>query len=368
MRPNDYIVRDSSLFKKHERSSPSMESSNSIYDKDYTIRMGMIQKSHYSEARRETTYTVEVVDERGQSPINCSRMYKFGGVYNYEEFTRQSNPVLDGAASAGSYMYRPGDVVLVACLNGDSREGVILGSFIHPARKQSISEEDGIAYKSEFNGIETLINKDGEYVQTFKGIPTNIDVLNEEASGSPLPEAEYNQEVGSSYYKWDKTGSWELSDNSNENPQSIKIDKPNGKIIITSGKTVLTIDKQEESYSITNKKTTFSSEEEFGIQTKKTSIESQDLFDLKAKDIKTDGKWDQKGNMKIQGDIQQTGNTQVTGNVTVGGGLTAAGECKLGGGGNPLIYDIILIMGTGNLGAPVISTATVLKTALTKAT
>jgi len=50
------------------------------------------------------------------------------------------------------------------------------------------------------------------------------------------------------------------------------------------------------------------------------------------------------------------------------GGLTVTGPVALAGGANPLIYDIALIMGTGNLGLPVVSNAILLKTALTKAT
>ena len=66
--------------------------------------------------------------------------------------------------------------------------------------------------------------------------------------------------------------------------------------------------------------------------------------------------------------MEITGATKQTGDVDITGGLKTSGATDLAGGANPLIYDIVLIKGTGNLGAPVISTATVLKTSLTKAT
>ena len=56
------------------------------------------------------------------------------------------------------------------------------------------------------------------------------------------------------------------------------------------------------------------------------------------------------------------GNTEITGD------FKTSGTTELAGGANPLIYDIVLTMGTGNLGAPVISNHTFLKTVKTKAT
>ena len=89
--------------------------------------------------------------------------------------------------------------------------------------------------------------------------------------------------------KLDKTGSWEVTDNAIFKSQSIKIDKPDGKIIITSGNTILTIDKYRESYDIVNKKTTFASTKEFNIEPDefiKIMLE-KDQEEAKEKAIKT---------------------------------------------------------------------------------
>ena len=378
---DDYIVKDSSVW-------PNSIATAGIHNQDMSVKLGMVRENYLVENEDgsiETRYVVEVTGgSKGSFPVQCIRGSRFGGIYNYEEYTLRGFDPGQDSASYGIYAIRPGDMVVVAFFHGDSREGIILTHVNHTGRKEKIEQPDGdfgVEYYSEFNGIETIINADGEYTRTFRGQPTNLDMLKEVPSGSPLPEAEYDEEVGTSYYKWDKTGSWELSDNAKEDLQSIKVDKPNGQIIITSGKTTLTIDKTAESYEIVNKKTTFTSADEFNVVTKKTDIKSDDLvnvktkemivkaqqlFDLKATDIKTDGKWDQKGDMKILGNIQQTGNATITGNVQCIG-LQTSGPAMIAGGQFPLIYDIVLIIGTGNAGAPVISTATVLKTALTKA-
>jgi len=363
----DYIVKDSSVWQNANAHS-------SVFNQDMGIKIGMVRENFLIENEDgsiETRYIVEVHGGRkGSFPVKCIRGSRFGGIYNYEEYTHRGFTAGQDSSSYGIFAIRPGDLVVVAFFHGDSREGVILTHVNHTGRKEKIQQAQGdfgVEYYSEFNGIETIINSDGEYTQTFKGQPTNLNKLKEAITGGRIAAAEYDNEIGTSFYKWDKTGSFEVSDNASSNLQSIKIDKPGGKIIITSGKTILTIDKNAESYEIVNKKTTFTSEDEFNIATKKMDVQAQELFNMRATDIKTDGKWNQKGNMEILGDIKQTGNQVVTGNVQCIQ-LMTSGPAVLAGGQYPLIWDIPLIIGTGNLGAPVISTPLLMKTTLTTAT
>lgn len=367
----DYTVRDSSVWENDE-------STKLLYEKDCAVRFGVVREEVFIEDFGETRYMVEVWDNGNTIPVACMRTSRFGGVYNYEEYTvRDFKPGNSPASSA--HAVQPGDHVIVAYANGDSREGFIIGYLNHSGRKEAINHEDNpepneisefankegtakTVYVSEFNGLETAINSLGEYRVTFKGLQTNLADLNVAPNGEPIKAPEYDTEVGSSYYEWDKTGSYFITDNTEEDPQSIKVDKPNGQIIITSGKTTLVIDKAEESYAITNKKTTFDSTDEWNLNTKKTTVKSTDLIDMEATDIKTKGEWQQKGNMEITGNIKQTGNTDITGT------FKTSGKTDLAGGANPLIYDILLTIGTGNLGAPVVSSHVLLKTSLTKAT
>jgi len=339
---------------------------SSIYElmmnKDYAIRVGMVREHVYIPSTGETQYIVEVKKKNVIFPMSCIRSVKFGGLYNYEEFNQRGFKVGTNQSTIGDFRICPGDMVIVAAANGEAREGIILGSIKHPGRQEILPADGSISYISEFNGLQKIINSLGEYRVTFKGTPTNIDKLLNTPDGSEYPLPEHNDAISYSYYQFDKTGSYIVSDNASEDPQSISIDKPNGKIIITSGKTSLVIDKKSESYEITNKKVTFNTQDEFNINTKKTSIKSTDLFELQARDIKT------KGKMAQEGDVSIKGNTDQVGNMTVTGDLTSTGKTSLAGGAHALVYDIILCQGAGNFGAPVFSNLTVLKTSQTKAT
>lgn len=351
MEPGDYIIKDSSVWKD----------SSSIMSGDFSIRVGVVREHIFLEDSSDTRYIVEVWKNNRLFPMTCVRTSRFGGVYNFEEFNlRGFDPGKDNV-SLGNFSVVPGDMVVVAASNGNAREGIILGSLNHFGRDQVLPATGDIAYISEFNGVQTIINNQGEQRVMFKGLPTNVDKLKEPPTGKPMDPAEYDLDVGGTYYLLDKTGSYTLTDNSKEDPQTIFMDKPNGQIVITSGKTELVIDKESEQYYFINKTTTFESTDSWNVITKETNIESENV-NIEASNIKTKGEWNQDGNMEIKGNIKQTGNTDISGN------LSAEGQVKLGGGANALIYDIVLTMGTGNLGAPVISNHMFLKTIKTKAT
>lgn len=349
----EYIVDDSSFHKDP----------NAMIGKDYSIRVGMVREHVYLNGPEQTRYIVEVWKNNRLFPMTCIRTTKFGGLFNYEEYSHRGFKAGEDNAGLGNFTVVPGDMVVVAAADGESREGIILGAINHFGRDEILPSTGEQAYISEFNGIQTIINKDGEYRRMFKGVPTNLDHLEHAPTGEPYSMPEYDLDVGFSYYEFDKTGSYLLTDNANDElAQYIKVDKPNGKIEIVSGKTSLVIDKNEESYTITNKKVTFEATDEWNLKTKKTNIDSSEVVNVKAADINTEGKWVQKGNMTITGDIEQTGNTDVVGD------FSTTGMTELAGGENALVYDIILTIGTGNLGAPVISNHTFLKTVKTKAT
>lgn len=348
----EYIITDSS----------SMLQNPYSVGKDYSIRVGVVREPVFLPGSNETRYIVELWDRGRLRPVTCTRLTRFGGLYNYEEFNHRGFDPGKDNVSYGNFSVCPGDNVLVACVNGESAEGVILGGIKHFGRSESLPSDGSSSYASEFNGVEKIINKFGEYRVTFKGVPTNIDQLSKIPDGKKYPNAVYDTNVGYSFYQFDKTGSYFVTDNSKNGQQYIQLDKPNGKIVIGSGKTLLTIDKKEQSYTIVNKKVTFNTSDEFNLNTKKTVIKSTDLTQIDSKDIKMTGKLKQTGNVEVSGNIKQTGNNEVTGN------LKTSGKTDLAGGSYPLVYDIQLIIGTGNLGAPVISNAILLKTTMTKAT
>ena len=102
--------------------------------------------------------------------------------------------------------------------------------------------------------------------------------------------------------------------------------------------------------------------DEWNLNTKKTNIISSDEVNVESTAINTKGEWTQEGNIDITGNTKQKGNVDITGN------FSTSGLSLIAGGANALVYDIVLTIGTGNLGAPVISSNVFLKTVQTKAT
>ena len=227
---NEYIVKDSSLL-------PDMRSISTMRSSDSSIRIGIVREERTTSGG-QILYIVEVLVDGKQVPVSCTTMVRYGGAHNFEEQTLR--PWLNGfpagallPASSAGYKARSGDTVLVAYLNGQSREGVILGGLAHSSRKKKL-KAGTVAYLSEFNGLETSITDNGSYKITFKGYaPINDVTLKIPPSGTDIPAAVYNPFTGGSYYGFSNTGSFIASDGS----QFLKIHKNliSGSIILKSG-------------------------------------------------------------------------------------------------------------------------------------
>jgi hypothetical protein len=224
----DLTVRDSALYQD--------SSSFNTYDrKDDSIRIGIVRDER--EAKDGTMrYIVEVYMAGKQVPVSCVLMTRFGGAHNFEEYNirpwlkTSGNLLPQGTAS--TYDLRSGDSVIVAFLDGKSREGVILGGLSHPSRAK-LTKKGEIAYFSTFNGVETKVENNGAYTMTFNGKAINDKIL-DIPSGQKIPAPQYNPLVAGSFFKCDDKGSLILSDGK----QNIKINKDivSGSISIESNK------------------------------------------------------------------------------------------------------------------------------------
>lgn len=242
---SDNIVQDSSIWRDPFSFAKHNES-------DARVKVGLVRAAQFDDIRGDITYIVEVQDQGDKLFIPCRQMRRFGGVFNYEDYTLQTYKYDTKKDAIPAFDTKAGDMVLCCYMNGDSREGMILGGLVHTARTSTLTPEDGPQYLSQFNGIVTNINKDGEYTVTFRGIPTNIAKLNASPSAE-LPDPTFNDSVGTSFYKFDKTGSWTVSDNATSDPQSIKIDKTAGITTVTSGKITLKMTKASEDTQLKTK-------------------------------------------------------------------------------------------------------------------
>lgn len=232
------IVKDSSIWQNPQDFS-------AVNKSDTSLRIGVVKKATNDEKTGELRYLVEIQNHNDKIELNCKMLRRFGGVYNYEDFILRGYKINDQPDAVSAFEAKAGDAVLVGQLNGEGREGIILGGINHAARRSVIKSTEGPQYKSEFNGVETSINKDGEYIVTFKGQPTNIAQLNN-APSAKIPAATYSASVGTSFFKFDKTGSYEVNDNATSDKQFLKIDKPGGTIQLVAGKISLKFTKASE--------------------------------------------------------------------------------------------------------------------------
>jgi len=242
---DDNIVKDSSIW----RDTFSFQKHAEV---DTRIKIGLVRAAKFNDIRGEITYIVEVQDQGDKLFIPCRQLRRFGGVFNYEDYTLQTYSYQASKDAVPAFNTKAGDFVLVCYLNGDAREGLILGGLVHPARESTLMPDDGPQYLSEFNGIVNSINSDGELTVTFRGQPTNLSVL-DAAPTDKLPAPTFDDSVGTSFYKFDKTGSYTVSDNAESDPQSIKIDKTAGTTTITSGQITLTMTKGSQDTTLKTK-------------------------------------------------------------------------------------------------------------------
>jgi hypothetical protein len=155
---------------------------------DISLRIGKVVKfflpadtGNYN--GRFIEYSVETYRTDGNSgsaPIlypNCLLMNRFGGIADYERWT----PRIEVDDSKG---FNIGSSVLLLCVNGRSRTGIIVGGAPNVAdagREESF--KDNHRYEWEFNGIKERVYNDGSYLWTRKG-PTKADGTVSDDSGA----------------------------------------------------------------------------------------------------------------------------------------------------------------------------------------
>jgi phage gp45-like len=261
------IIKDSSIWQNSGAFS-------AVFHKDPYLRIGIVKKVFKDERTSDLRYLVEVRDRNDAIQVNARLMRRFGGAYNYEDVVHHGYKFDDKSDGTTSFEAKAGDAVLVAFLNGEAREAIIIGGLMHSARKSTIDITKGPQYQAEFNGIETTINESGEYKVTFKAIPKNIDKL-EETPSKKIPAPEYDTDIGGSYFTFDKTGSFEVNDKAKTDLQNFKINKPNGTVEINSGKIKLLMTKKGEKVELKCKVLNITSDDKINSTTKEFKLEAK---------------------------------------------------------------------------------------------
>ena len=268
------IVKDSSIWQ-------NADAFGAVNKKDPFLRIGIVKKVYREERTTDIKYLVEVQDRNDSIEVNARMLRRFGGVYNYEDVIDRGYKFDDKPDPTRAFDAKAGDAVLVAFLNGEAREAIILGGLIHPARKSTLDITKGPQYVSEFNGVETSINNDGEYKLTFKAVPTNVKDLENKPSAR-IPAPKYDNKVGGSFFQFDKTGSIEINDKDQGGIQNLRIDKPGGTITVNSGKIKLTMTKKDEKVELKCKVLNITADDKITGKTKEYSMDASTSVKMKS--------------------------------------------------------------------------------------
>jgi len=343
--PGGGVLNSSLLSLEHQT---KVSAFNSTY-KNFSLKAGIIVEVHDIEdegniSKLGIEYDVLVIEQdqdRSISAIrykNCVSGDMFGSISDFFEFRYrgQSKKSEDDKDDGRNPEKQNGALVLILCLDGAGEKAIIMGALKHPQRVEVLDKEKGLHLHGEFNGLNVKVDKDGGFKIEFKGPRDDDGKLLDEDKGD-------EEKVGGSFLEIDKEGSIELATG---NEESIKVDKKKKTIDIKAEKDI-SITSTKESVKVT-------AEKDMTMTVKgdwMASVEGKaDITAKSGLNLKSDGSMTiAAANMKIMAD----GNFEAMATQFVFQGITFLG----GAGGTPATTLSTQYIGTGNLGAPVVSLA-----------
>jgi hypothetical protein len=310
---------------------------------NFAIKVGVAVKRYDVEDEENQRklgpeYDVVCIEQNADGGLNSYTYRKaitldvFGGISDFAEWTRRTpteedyKKNLDGEKQDGSF-------VLLLCIDGNAENSIILGGVRHPGRKEEKLKKNEHHFESEFNGMNFKINNDGELTITFKSASDN--------------KGKYaDEEAGGTHIQMDKTGQVDINTNLEGDDETyIRMDKANKDVGLKAGQHI-------------------------GFTAKGNIAQIAD-GDVKAT---AKGNWVQMAegtaNVDVKGafTLKSGGPMQMDFpdlQIMAGNGIIAQASqmifdsplIQLGNGGAPAITLSTQFLGTGNLGAPVVSTA-----------
>lgn len=326
-------VLPSSLLEQRDEEAVNFEKKigNNMY-----LRVGVVVEIFEMDDEKNVSkmmpeYDVMVIEKKNTTLYkNCIAMDGFGGIGDFFNVKFRKPKDSKKVRKSGSFKKQNGSLVLLLCIDGSSDQAVIVGSMAHPDRKNGQLKKDlGHHMEGEFNGVNWKVDKDGQLIITFKS-PTDNDgkAKDDKAGGSTI--------------KMEKDGSIEAADG---NKEKIRIDKTKKTVSVTAESDISNT--TDANFNVTAKK---------NISMKSTAdllAEAGGSVNAKsggAFNIKSDGAFS-----VMAPDVQVTADNmvQVKGSTI----NLSAPQVNVGNGGTPAIVLSTLFLGTGNVGAPVISQA-----------
>lgn len=311
--------------------------------KNNALRIGVVVASYptaddKNRSKLTTEYDVLVVEQhedKGSTTLlyrNCMSSEGLGSIADFFEKALRPKKKKTTKGDSVNLKGQDGAIVLLLCLDGMSDKGIIISALTHPDRKTTLTDE-GPRLEGEYNGLNIKVEKDGSATLTFRGAT--------DSEGKVL-----NKEQGDTVVGIEKDGSFQIKH------------KTITQRLAKDGKASLTAD--DDISNTTKKNFNVTATENIAMKaTKNFSVEMVDFLtkasgsatlECQKLAIKSQSDIIVKGS-KIQVEAEAMAKIKAT-QITLDGLVSLGGE-----GGVPVLLMTSMIIGVGNLGGPVISTA-----------
>lgn len=313
-----------------------------------TLKSGIIVKLYEIDDKLNINknipeYDVLIVEQKKTSTVepviykNCICIDGLGGYADFFEYklrpVKEEKDKDSTTPLSTNFKNQFGNMVLLLCLDGSLDKGIIVKSVPHPGRKTNLTKDAGLHLEGEYNGLNWKINKDGELTVTFKS-KTN-------EKGEPQDE-----KAGGTHFQINKKGSVDINTNLEGDGETyMRMDKENKDVGLKAGANIgLTAKKNIGFNAEADIKGAAKANVEFAAEGS-AKYSSKSAFD-----IMSDASLTVKAASVI---VQSDGDFLVESSTA----LIDAPKVQLGASGTPALVQTTQFIGTGNLGAPVLSTA-----------
>lgn len=273
---------------------------------------------------------------------NCLSTDGFGGIADFFEYKlRPTEKAFDKKESdkkvSHDFTKQNGSTVLILCLDGFSEKAIIIGGIpnltTENPRKTTLTKDNELHLEGEYNGVNWQVNKDGEFTLTFRSKTDN--------DGKPADD-----KAGGTHFQINKKGSVDINTNLEGDDETyMRMDKENKDVGLKAGANIgLTAKKNIGFNAEANIKGAAKANVEFAAEGS-AKYSSKSAFD-----IMSDASLTVKAASVI---VQSDGDFLVESSTA----LIDAPKVQLGASGTPALVQTTQFIGTGNLGAPVLSTA-----------
>lgn len=306
------------------------------------MRVGVVMKTYPisddgNHSKLMTEYDVLVFEQnkdRGATTIlyrNCMSSEGFGSVADFFEKTLRQKK----AQKSKGYTQMKGQngaICLMICLDGVSEKGIIIGFITHPDRKTTLKTDEP-RLEGEYNGVNIKVEPDGSTQLTFRGATDNDGKIVDKTQGDTTMAIE-------------KDGTLQIK----HKGVTQRLEKK-GKASLTAEDDISNTTKKNFNVTATES-VNITATKDFNLKCAKlvAQAEGSAMLECQKLEVNSQSEIKLKGS-QLQVEAEAIAKIKAT-------TITLDGLVNLGGdGGQPVLLLSTMFIGTGNLGAPVLSNA-----------